>query len=165
MFFPVRPEGNPSTASPRDVLLYRGVCVFLILVSAMALVLTSPVTPISGVVIGLVVVATLLIPPPGSYPARLNRATLAAQLAVLLLSLFVGFWAFVFQGYTEDYGSEPVQSWPIGASLFLTAGALAFLMLRQRVPSLSLVGWVLVAATLGALLTSLALYAISGGQS
>lgn len=38
------------------------------------------------------------------------------------ICLFVGFWGFVYQGYTEDAGFEPTQSWPIGVGGYLLAG-------------------------------------------
>lgn len=60
-----------------------------------------------------------------------------ASIAAFCLCLFVGFWAFAYQGYTEDAGSEPVDSWPYGAALYLVAGAIALVMIRRRWPELS----------------------------
>jgi hypothetical protein len=51
--------------------------------------------------------------------------------------VFLGFWAFVYQGYTEDAGSEPVNSWPYGAAFYTAAAVLIFTMIRRRWPQLS----------------------------
>jgi peptidoglycan/LPS O-acetylase OafA/YrhL len=58
-------------------------------------------------------------------------------LACVALCLFLGFWAFAYQGYTEDAGSAPIQSWPYGAALFAAAGALIVLTIRRARPDLS----------------------------
>ncbi len=42
-----------------------------------------------------------------------------------MLSLFIGFWAFVYQGYVETAGMTPTRSWPIGAVAFAVAGVVA----------------------------------------
>jgi peptidoglycan/LPS O-acetylase OafA/YrhL len=62
--------------------------------------------------------------------------TWLAGLAIAVC-LFFGFWAFVYQGYTEDSGSRPIQSWPYGAALYGAAGVLIFLMIRRARPDLS----------------------------
>ena len=50
------------------------------------------------------------------------------------ISLFVGFWGFVYQGYIEDAGFEPTRSWPIGVGGYLLAGVLALLAIRRGRP-------------------------------
>jgi hypothetical protein len=56
---------------------------------------------------------------------------------VAVLCLFFGFWAFVYEGYTEDAGSEPVRSWPYGAVLYGVAGLLILAIIRRERPGLS----------------------------
>ena len=76
------------------------------------------------------------------------------------LCLWFGFWAFAYQGYTEDSGSSPVQSWPYGAGLYAAAGVLIIIMIRRARPNLSgtslwrtggVLALVLVLAALGSL--------------
>jgi len=46
-----------------------------------------------------------------------------------------GFFSFVYQGYREDAGSEPVQSWPLGVISWAFALAIAWIAFRKRPPS------------------------------
>jgi hypothetical protein len=56
-------------------------------------------------------------------------------LAVALgLCLFFGFWGFVYQGYTEDAGSTPLNTWPLGAALYGAAVLIGVWMVRVRWP-------------------------------
>jgi len=75
----------------------------------------------------------------------------------------LGFWAFVYQGYTEDSGSDPLQSWPVGGGLFLAAGVSAFLMIRARWPDLTPVQLLGIAVLLVAALVLAALGSLDAG--
>jgi ABC-type transporter Mla subunit MlaD len=88
--------------------------------------------------------------------------TLLLGLAVALC-LFVGFWSFAYQGYTEDYGSTPVQSWPYGAALFGFAGVLIMLMVRRARPDLSAARLGLIGVILVLLLFLAALGSLDAG--
>jgi peptidoglycan/LPS O-acetylase OafA/YrhL len=79
------------------------------------------------------------------------------------LCLFFGFWAFAYQGYTEDYGSPPVQSWPYGAGLFVAAGALIILMIRRARPDLRGTRLRLIGVVLALLLMLAALGSLDAG--
>jgi len=61
---------------------------------------------------------------------------LSAALA-LGACFFLGFWAFVYEGYREDAGSNPVTTWPLGAVLYAAAVLIALWMVRLRKPDLS----------------------------
>ena|SRR5687767_10554110 len=91
------------------------------------------------------------------------RLRTVALLTAISICLFLGFWAFVYQGYTEDAGSEPVQSWPYGAALFLAAGCAGMAMIRTRRPAFSTTQLLGIAALLLALLGVAALGALDAG--
>ena len=91
------------------------------------------------------------------------RIRSVACLAAIGICLFLGFWAFAYHGYTEDAGSEPVQSWPYGAGLFLAAGLAAATMIRARWPALSGLQLLGIAFLLLALLGVAALGALDAG--
>lgn len=57
--------------------------------------------------------------------------------AAIAICLFLGFWAFVYQGYTEDAGTRPIQSWPVGAVLYAVAGVLTVRLIRRGRPDWS----------------------------
>jgi uncharacterized membrane protein len=80
------------------------------------------------------------------------------------ICLFVGFWGFVYQGYIEDAGFEPTQSWPIGVGGYLLAGLLALLAIRRAWPRISDRQMVLVAICVTAFLVAAAIGALEGGQ-
>ena len=46
--------------------------------------------------------------------------------------LFLGYVGFSLQGYTNDSGSKPLQTWPSGAASLLLAGILAWAALKAR---------------------------------
>jgi uncharacterized membrane protein YgdD (TMEM256/DUF423 family) len=80
--------------------------------------------------------------------------------AAVALCLFLGFWAFAYEGYTEDGGSQPVRSWQYGAALYGAAGILILTIIRRERRDLSagamtLIGLVLVAFLVLASLLSL----------
>ena len=81
----------------------------------------------------------------------------------IAVCLFFGFWALVYQGYREDAGSEPVETWPYGVGLFLAAGAIAFVLIRSRRPDLTRAGLLGVAAGLLAALALAALLSLDAG--
>jgi peptidoglycan/LPS O-acetylase OafA/YrhL len=80
------------------------------------------------------------------------------------ISLFVGFWGFVYQGYKEDAGFEPTQSWPIGVGGYLLAGVLALLAIRRARPMITNRQMVLVAIGVIAFLVVAAIGAVDGGR-
>lgn len=84
-------------------------------------------------------------------------------LSAVGICLFLGFWAFVYQGYTEDAGSRPVQSWPYGAALFAVAGALIMLVIRRARPDLNRGSFILVSGGVIALLVLGALGSLDAG--
>jgi peptidoglycan/LPS O-acetylase OafA/YrhL len=86
-------------------------------------------------------------------------------IAVLVaLSLFVGFWAFVYQGYTEDAGLSPVQSWPVGAVAFGIAGSAVLFAIYRARPTLGAVRLALAALLLAALLLAAAVGSLDAGN-
>jgi hypothetical protein len=59
---------------------------------------------------------------------------------VLLVLAYVG---FSLQGYTNDLGSRPMESWPLGTASLLLAALLTWVALRTRPPGrlhLALIG-------------------------
>jgi hypothetical protein len=66
----------------------------------------------------------------------------------VVVFVFLGFWAFVYQGYTEDAGSEPLTTWPYGAAFYSAAAGLVFTMVRRRWPQLSAGELLLIALSL-----------------
>jgi hypothetical protein len=80
------------------------------------------------------------------------------------ICLFVGFWGFVYQGYVEDAGFEPTQSWPIGVGGYALAGLLALIAIRRARPGMS--GSQMVRVTLGviAFLIVAAIVPLAGGR-
>jgi hypothetical protein len=66
----------------------------------------------------------------------------------VVVCLFLGFWAFAYQGYTEDAGSEPLNTWRYGAGLYTAAAVLVFTMIRRRWPRLSAGELIVVALSL-----------------
>lgn len=82
---------------------------------------------------------------------------------VICVCLFFGFWAFVYQGYTEDYGSRPIESWPYGAALYGAASALIFLMTRRARPDLSRASLWRIGVILALLLVFAALASLDAG--
>jgi hypothetical protein len=81
------------------------------------------------------------------------------------LCLFFGFWAFVYQGYREDFGSEPFQTWPYGTGLFAAAGILILLIIQRARPDLTRSQRVLVVGVVTLLLLLGALGSLSAGQA
>jgi ABC-type transporter Mla subunit MlaD len=79
--------------------------------------------------------------------------------------LFLGFWAFVYQGYTEDFGSPPVQSWPYGAGLYAIASGLITLMIRRARPDLGTARLAVIVLVVALLLVLAALALDAGGNS
>ena len=57
---------------------------------------------------------------------------LRAVLIVVVIPalIVVGYAALSLQGHQEDFPSKPMQTWPIGASSFSLAGALAWAAVR-----------------------------------
>lgn len=95
----------------------------------------------------------------------MRAMTWISAIAVALF-LFVGFWAFAYQGYQEDAGSKPLTTWPYGVAFYAAAAVIIFVMVRRRQPDLSVGGLVLVALAIllvGVLAALLSLDA--GGQS
>ena len=45
-----------------------------------------------------------------------------------------GYFAFVYQGYREDAGSPPAQTWPLGVVSLPLAAIMAWTALRKRPP-------------------------------
>ena len=80
------------------------------------------------------------------------------------VSLFVGFWGWVYQGYTEDAGFQPTQSWPIGVGGYLLAGVLALLAIRRARPGITNGQLVLVAICLTVALVAAAIGSLDGGN-
>ena len=80
------------------------------------------------------------------------------------ICLFVGFWGFVYQGYTEDAGFEPTQSWPLGVGGYLLGGVLTLLAIRRAWPKISSSQIVLVALGVTALLVAAAIGALDAGN-
>jgi hypothetical protein len=82
---------------------------------------------------------------------------------VVALCLFFGFWAFVYEGYTEDAGSDPVGSWPYGAVLYGLAGLLILTIIRRERSDLSIGALTLIGLGLTALLGLAALLSLDAG--
>jgi hypothetical protein len=78
--------------------------------------------------------------------------------------LIVGFWGWVYQGYIEDAGSEPMQSWPIGVGGYLLAGVLALVAIRRWRPGVTNGQLVLVAICLTAALVAAAIGSLDAGN-
>jgi hypothetical protein len=76
----------------------------------------------------------------------------------------VGFWGWVFQGYTEDAGMAPTQSWPIGAGGFATAGVLALVAIQRARPTMTKASLVLVALCLAVVLVAAAIGSVDAGN-
>jgi hypothetical protein len=55
----------------------------------------------------------------------------------VVICLFLGFWAFAYQGYTEDAGSRPLNTWRYGVAFYTAAAVLLFTMIRRRWSHLS----------------------------
>lgn len=79
------------------------------------------------------------------------------------LCLFFGFWAFVYEGYMEDAGSQPVRSWPYGAVLYGLAGLLILTIIRRARSDLSTGALILIGLGLVALLALAALGSLDAG--
>ena len=58
------------------------------------------------------------------------RAVIALLIVPILLVL--GYAGFSLQGYTNDLGSRPVQSWQFGTACLILAGVLTWIALRPR---------------------------------
>ena len=82
----------------------------------------------------------------------------------IAIGLFIGFWGFAYQGYTEDGGVEPTQSWPIGVGGFLVAGVLAVIALRRARPSMTGAQTAIAAVCIGACLAVAAIGSLDAGQ-
>lgn len=78
--------------------------------------------------------------------------------------LFVGFWAFVFQGYVEDAGMRPVQSWPVGVTSFALAGLLTTVAIRRARPGLKAHHVALIVVGVSLALVAAAVGAIDAGN-
>jgi hypothetical protein len=100
-------------------------------------------------------------PPPFRRPYRFLAAVSAVGIAVCI---FVGFWAFVYQGYKEDTGSEPTQSWPIGVGAFAIAVLLAIVAARNGWPGLKAWTFLLLALLMCAGLAAVAVGALDAGS-
>ena len=85
-------------------------------------------------------------------------------LIAAVICLFVGFWGFVYQGYVEDAGFEPTQSWPIGVAGYALAGVLVLIAIRRARPGMS--GSQMVRAAIGVttFLVAFAIVALAGGR-
>ena len=55
----------------------------------------------------------------------------------LAVCLFFGFWAFAYQGYQEDAGSKPLETWPYGAAFYTAAVVIILAIIRRKRPTLS----------------------------
>ena len=84
---------------------------------------------------------------------------------LIVICLFLGFWAFVYQGYTEDADSPPIQSWPVGAGCFAVAGTATFLLIRTRWRALSSLQLLGVVVLIAAVLLVAALGSMDAGGS
>jgi peptidoglycan/LPS O-acetylase OafA/YrhL len=82
---------------------------------------------------------------------------------VVALCLFFGFWAFVYEGYTEDAGSQPVRSWPYGAVLYGLAGLLILTIIRRERSDLSTGALAVIGLGLVAFLALAALGSLDAG--
>ena len=91
--------------------------------------------------------------------SRANWAVFAAT----GICLFLGFWAFVYQGFTEDAGLRPIQSWPFGAALYAIAGALIVTLIRRARPELDRHSLVLISCAVFVLLVFAALGSLDAG--
>jgi peptidoglycan/LPS O-acetylase OafA/YrhL len=80
------------------------------------------------------------------------------------ICLFVGFWGFAYQGYAEDAGSEPIQSWPIGVGGYILGGALTLLVIRRAWPRISSSRMLLAGLGVTALLVAAAIGAVDAGN-
>ena len=93
-----------------------------------------------------------------------KRAWLTWLLGLAVVAcLSLGFWAFAYQGYREDSGSAPVQSWPYGPGLFAAAGVLIVLMIRRALPDLTGARLGLIAVALALLLLFAAFGSLGAG--
>jgi hypothetical protein len=82
---------------------------------------------------------------------------------VVVVCLFFGFWSFVYEGYTEDAGSEPVSSWPYGAVLYGLAGLLVLTIIRRERRDLSPGALTVIGVVLTGLLALAALGSLDAG--
>ncbi len=65
----------------------------------------------------------------GGWLWWLRALTLVVVVPFLLL---LGYAGFSLQGYTNDSGSKPLQTWPSGVASLLLAGILAWVALKAR---------------------------------
>ena len=84
-------------------------------------------------------------------------------MGVVGLCLFFGFWAFAYEGYTEDAGSQPVRSWPYGAVLYGAAGILSLTIIRREQRDLSVGAITLIGLGLLAFLVLASLLSLDAG--
>jgi hypothetical protein len=78
--------------------------------------------------------------------------------------LFVGFWAFVYQGHVEDAGFEPTQSWPIGVGTYVLAGLLTLIAIRRARPAITATQMMRVTIGVVAFLAVAAIFPLYGGD-
>src|SRR5687768_10841706 len=98
--------------------------------------------------------------PEGRTPKRPGwRSAVAVAVA-----LFVGFWAFVYQGYVEDAGMEPVRSWPVGAIAFAFAGGVVIAAVHRARPGLGTARLALVTLLVTALLCAAVVGSLDAGN-
>jgi DMSO/TMAO reductase YedYZ heme-binding membrane subunit len=100
-----------------------------------------------------------------SRPPTARRTRRIWPLGVAIAAcLFVGFWGWVYQGYIEDAGMDPVQSWPVGAGGFGAAFLLALRVLCRLRPGMPRRRIVLVAIALAVALVAAAAGSIDAGN-
>lgn len=84
--------------------------------------------------------------------------------AAIVVCLFFGFWGWVYQGYTEDAGVEPTQTWPIGAGGYLLAGALIVVVVRRKQPGMSAGSMLALVAVLAVFFVIASILSIDAGN-
>jgi hypothetical protein len=82
----------------------------------------------------------------------------------IAVCLFIGFCGWVYQGYIEDSGSEPMQSWPFGVGGYLAGGVLTLVAIRRARPTVTDRQLGLVAVALAAGLIAAAVGALDAGN-
>jgi cytochrome bd-type quinol oxidase subunit 2 len=95
--------------------------------------------------------------------SRAIKAKNALSLVATGVCLFFGFWAFVYEGYTEDAGSKPVNSWPYGAALYAIAVVLVLGVIRRTRPEMSPAQVAIVALGLAVIAVFAALGSLDAG--
>ncbi len=83
----------------------------------------------------------------------------------ILLCFFVGFYGWAYQGYVEDDGSPPTQSWPFGVGGYLLGGVLTLIAIHRARPGLTTARLVLTAICLAIGLVAAAFGALDAGNA